>query len=98
PATLSSAVGPGMCFWFLNSKQPADVSPNEVLKVVLPGETVEVKLRDQSVSIINEDLEKLGYEQPFKHAQLMVRSVTFVDGSDWAGDEILYPNQNNPKQ
>lgn len=79
-------------------KDPAYVSPNEVLKVVLPGETVEIKLREESLSIIKEDLEKLGYEQPIKHAQLMVKAVTFVDGSEWAGDEILYPNPNNPKQ
>jgi hypothetical protein len=79
-------------------KDPVNVAANEVLKVVLPGETVDVKLLEVNVPSIKEDLEKLGYEQPIKHAQVMIRSVIFVDGSEWAGDYILYPNPNNPRQ
>jgi hypothetical protein len=79
-------------------KEPADVPPEEVLKLVLPGETVDVKLLEVNVPFIKEDLEKLGYEQPIKHARISVRSVTFVDGSEWAGGEIFYPNPNNPKR
>ncbi len=79
-------------------RDPADVSPNEVVKLVLPGETVDVKLLEVNVPSYMEDLQKLGYEQPIKHAQIMVYSVTFVDGSEWAGNVILYPNPNNPKQ
>ena len=80
-------------------KESADVSAEEVLKLVLPGETVDVKLLEVNVPFIKEDLEKLGYGHPIKRAQKSVRSVTFVDGSEWAGDDdILYPNPNNPKQ
>lgn len=79
-------------------REPADVLPNEVVKLVLPSETVEVKLPEANVPYYKEDLEKLGYKQPVKHVYLMVYSVTFVDGSEWAGNVILYPNPNNPKQ
>lgn len=80
-------------------REPADVSADETLKLVLPGESVEVQLLEVNVPFIKEDLEKLGYEHPIKHAQIMVSSVTFVDESEWAGDGILlYPNPNNPKQ
>jgi hypothetical protein len=47
---------------------------------------------------MKEDVEKLGYGKTIKHAQISVDSVTFVDGSEWRGDEILYPNPKNPKQ
>lgn len=80
-------------------REPVDVSAEEVLKVVSPGETVDITLLEVNMPFIKEDLEKLGYEHPIKHAQIMVDSVTFVDGSEWAGDGILlYPNPNNPKQ
>ena len=80
-------------------REPADVASGEVLKVVLPGETVDIKLLEVNVPFIKEDLEKLGYEHPIRQAWIMVDSVTFVDGSQWAGDGILlYPNPNNPKQ
>jgi hypothetical protein len=83
----------------VHGKEPAEVAPDEVLKLVLPGEMVEVKLREVNLPAIKEDLAKLGYAQPIKHAQIMILSVTFVDGSEWAGgDDILYPNPNNPKQ
>lgn len=78
--------------------EPADLSGDQVPKLVLPGEDVEVKLLDVNVPLIKTDLDKLGYEKEIKHAQIMVKSVTFVDGSEWAGDEMLYPNPNNPKQ
>lgn len=80
-------------------KDPADVSPQEVLKLVSPGEKVDVKLLEVNVPFIKEDLEKLGYEQPVKHARIVLRAVTFVDDSEWAGDDdLLYPDPNNPKR
>jgi hypothetical protein len=86
PETANYVIGMGY------GKEPAEVAPDEVLKLVLPGEMVEVKLREVNLPAIREDLEKLGFAQPIKHAQIMIRSVTFVDGSEWGGDEILYPN------
>ena len=80
-------------------KDPADVSPQEVLKLVLPGEKVDVKLLEVNVPSIMKDLEKLRYEQPVKLARIMLRAVTFVDGSMWAGDgELLYPDPDNPRR
>ncbi|HEV7682932.1 MAG TPA: hypothetical protein VGO68_12460 [Pyrinomonadaceae bacterium] len=79
-------------------KEPADVAPNEVLKLALPGETVDIKLVEANMPSYKNDLEKLGYEQPIKHVQIMVLSVTFIDGSEWDGNVILYPDPNNPKR
>jgi hypothetical protein len=66
--------------------------------LILPGERAEIKLLESNLASIKEDLEKLGYGQIIKHAQILVRSVTFVDGSEWMGDEMLYPNPNNRKE
>lgn len=79
-------------------KDPADVTPQEVLKLVLPGENIDVKLLEVNVPFVIEDLEKLTYERPFRHARLILSSVTFVDGSEWIGNETLYPDPNNPKR
>jgi hypothetical protein len=79
-------------------REPADVAPNEVLKLILIDKTADIKLLEANVPTYKEDLKKLGYEQPIKHVQIMVHSVTFVDGSEWDGDVILYQDPKNPKR
>jgi hypothetical protein len=98
PPKGSSPEKPTLVVPMTYGKEPASVSPSEDLKLILPGESVEIKLRESNLPGIKEDLEKLGYGQTAKHAQIFVDSATFVDGSEWRGDEILYPNPNNPKQ
>jgi hypothetical protein len=76
-----------------------EISPaGAVQKLVLPGESVEIKLPDANVLGIKAGLEQLGYPEKIAQVEISVKSVTFVDGSEWRGDEILYPNPNNPKE
>ena len=77
---------------------PADASRTEALKPVLSGERADVTLLEVNLPFIKTDLENLGYPKTVSHAQIRVHAVTFLDGSQWAGDEILYPNPYNPKQ
>lgn len=50
-----------------------------------------------NLPIIKQGLSALGYPDDVSRVSLMLNSVTFVDGSMWAGDEILYPDPKNPK-
>jgi hypothetical protein len=79
-------------------KDPADVSADEVLKLVLAGESVDIKIPEANLPFINKGLKELGYPEKAKHAQLIVQTVTFSDGSEWAAGEMFYPDPNNPKQ
>lgn len=79
------------------SRDPSDVLPPESLKVLLPGETVDVALLDANLPFIEQDLKRLGYPEKITHARIRVNSVTFIDGSEWAGDVMLYPDPKNPK-
>lgn len=74
---------------------PSDPAFTE-LKLVLPGDSVEVKLLEVNLPVIKTDLENLNYPKRITHAQIRVDSVTFVDGTQWAGDVMLYPDPNNP--
>jgi hypothetical protein len=65
---------------------------------VLPGESVEVKLLDANIPFIKEALKSLGYPEKIGRARIILNSVTFNDGTTWAGDQILYPDPANPKQ
>lgn len=67
-------------------------------KQILPGENVEVKLLEVNLPFIRADLESLGYPEKVTHAQILVSSVTFNDGTEWVGGDILYPDPANPKQ
>jgi hypothetical protein len=98
PPKDSSPEKPTLVVPMVWGQQPATASPSEEIKLILPGESVEIKLRESNLPGIKEDLEKLGHGKTIKHAQILVRSVTFVDGSEWMGDEMLYPNPNNPKE
>jgi len=98
PPKGSSPEKPTVVDGMIWGQEPATASPSEELKLILPGESVELKLLESNLRWMKEDVEKLGYGKTIKHAQMWVRSVTFVDGSEWRGDEILYPNPNNPKQ
>lgn len=75
---------------------PADPSYIDTQKPVLPGESAQLLLPDANLPIIKTDLETLGYPENTSHAQIRVDSVTFLDGSTWAGDEILFPDPKNP--
>ena len=79
-------------------RDPADTEGSEAQKQVIPHESVDVKMLDVNLPFIREDLEKLGYPDRITQAEIRVDSVTFSDGSVWAGDEILYRDPTNPKQ
>jgi hypothetical protein len=69
----------------------------DALKEVQPGQIAEVKLVTSNIPLIKKDLADLGYPQPVTHAELKTESVTFIDGSMWSNDLILYPDPLNPK-
>ncbi len=80
-------------------RDPSDTSEGESPKQVSPGDRAEVMLLEVNLPSIKQDLERLAYPENVTHAQIMVSSVTFIDGSMWAGDDtILYPDPNNPGQ
>lgn len=76
--------------------EPSDPAYAGSQKPAMPGETVEVKLLDANLPFIKKDLASLGYPENVWHAQILVESVTFLDGSTWAGDKILFPDPKNP--
>jgi hypothetical protein len=78
-------------------RDPADTQ-DERQKQVVPHDTADVKMLDVNLPFIKTDLEQLGYPDRITHAEIRVDTVTFSDGSMWAGDEILYPEPTNPKQ
>ena len=82
----------------MHGLDPSDPSYSETQKPTMPGETVEVTLPDANVPIIKADLKTLGYPDDTSRAQIRIDSVTFLDGSTWAGDEILYPDPKNPSR
>jgi hypothetical protein len=79
-------------------RDPSDIEDTEGQKQVLPGERVDVKQLEVNLPFIKADLESLGYPQKITRAEIRVDSVTFIDGSMWTGDEILYPDPINPKR
>jgi hypothetical protein len=92
PADLSTYVVP-----LIYGVDPAE-STSESQTLLSPGGTVEVKLPQANLSAIKEDLATLQYSGEVTRVRLTLNSVTFSDGSMWAGDEILYPDPANPKQ
>lgn len=98
PPKGSSPEKPRVADGMIWGQEPVTASPSEELKLILPGESVEIRLLESNLRWMKEDVETLGYGKTIKHAQISVDSVTFVDGSEWRGDEILYPNPNNPKK
>lgn len=75
----------------------SQASGSELMKHVVPGASVDVKLLEANLPSIKTALKTLGYQEKITHAQLIVSSVTFIDGSEWAGgDTILYPDPANP--
>ena len=76
-------------------KDPAERDAAAV-KQVLPDETVDIKLNELNVPVIQRTLRRLGYPQKIGRAQIQVRSVTFADGSMWSGDLMLYPDPAQP--
>lgn len=75
---------------------PAD-KEFDPLKQLSPGATAEIAMIKSNVPIIKEDLINLGYAPPVAKAQLKIDTVTFIDGSMWSADTILYPDRNNPR-
>jgi hypothetical protein len=78
----------------LHGADPVDL--NDQLPV-LPGETVELHMLKSNLPIIRQGLATLGYPEDVTRVSLMLNTVTFVDGSMWAGDDILYPDPQNPR-
>jgi len=80
-------------------QEPSDDSSNDFQKQVSPGEIVDVKLLEANLPSIRQALQNLGYENNnIPRVQISVDSVTFTDGSTWAGNEILYPDPSNPNR
>lgn len=79
-------------------QDPVDVQSPKTLKLVLPGELVEVKLLEVNLPIIKADPESLGYPLRITRVKIRVNSVTFIDGSEWAGDQMFYVDPNNPRR
>jgi hypothetical protein len=79
-------------------QDPTDVPAPETLKLVLPGESVDVKLLEVNLPVINRHLKGLGYPDKIRDVKIRINSVTFIDGSDWMGGEIFYPDPTNPKR
>ncbi|HVG32016.1 MAG TPA: hypothetical protein VM911_03015, partial [Pyrinomonadaceae bacterium] len=73
-------------------------SDDETQKQLLPGENTDVKLLEVNLPFINSALESLGYPAKITHAQVMLSSVTFNDGTTWSADKILYTDPSNPHQ
>src|ERR1700730_13074625 len=78
--------------------EPSDPSYSATQKPVLPGESVEVRLPDANLPFISQDLASLGYPQEISRARLTINTVTFMDGTTWAGDQTLYPDPANPNK
>lgn len=79
-------------------RDPSETSEAEAQKLVLPGESVDVKLPEVNLPSIKAALEQLGYPEKTTHVQIMVDAVTFIDGSMWASDQMFYPDPSDPKQ
>lgn len=93
----SSETIPTYTVKMIYGRDPSDADA-AVQKQVLPGESVDVKLLEVNLPFIKKDLQELGYPEKTTHVQVMVDSVTFSDGTMWAGGETLYPDPANPKQ
>ena len=78
--------------------EPSDPSYSATQKPVLPGETAEVRLVDANLPFITSDLASLGYPEEITRARLTINTVTFMDGSTWAGGQTLYPDPANPNK
>lgn len=50
------------------------------------------------MTLIKTHLKELGYPEKITSAQITVDLVTFIDGSQWAGDVMLYPDPNDPRR
>ena len=78
----------------LHGEDPADAKDQIPL---LPGETADLHMLKTNLPIIRQALSTLGYTDDVTRVGLMLNTVTFVDGSMWAGDELLYPDPKNPR-
>jgi hypothetical protein len=90
-----SGIEPTYFVLMIYGSDPAD-KEFDPAKELAPGNTADVNLVRANVPIIKEDLKQLGY--PDSRAQLKLEAVTFIDGTMWSGDIILYPDPNNPKE
>lgn len=79
-------------------RDPSDAEIDDAQKPIYPGASAGVMLLEVNLPFIKTDLHGLGYPKKITLAEIRVESVTFIDGSMWAGDEILYPDPTNPKQ
>jgi hypothetical protein len=80
----------------IHGLDPSDPAYTEKQKPALPGETVELTLPEANLSVIKTDLKNLDYPEDTSHVQIRIDSVTFLDGSMWAADELLFPDPKNP--
>jgi hypothetical protein len=96
PRPAGSKESPTYVVSMIYGTDPSD-KDFDALKEVQPGQVAEVKLVNSNIPLIKKDLADLGYPQPVTHAELKIESVTFIDGSMWSNDLILYPDPVNPK-
>ena len=79
-------------------RDPLEVLDNERQKEILPGESVDIRLLEVNLPSIKTDLKKLGYPEKITRTRILVRSVTFNDGTMWDGGDIFYPHPTDPKR
>lgn len=95
PRDPQAAAGvPQLVIPILHGLDPADAKDQLPL---LPGESAELHMLKTNLPVIRHGLSTLGYPEDVSRVSLMLNTVTFADGSMWAGDEILYPDPKNPR-
>ena len=94
----TSAETPTLSVSMVYGTDPAEATP-EGLRLIQPGENVEINLLESNLPGIARSLQAMGYPNTITRARLTVDFVTFSDGSMWAGDGvILYPDPKNPRR
>lgn len=68
------------------------------IKLIMPGESVEVRLLDANLPYIKAALKDVGIPEPVWQAEIQLDSVTYDDGKMWANDMIFHPDPKNPLQ
>ena len=91
PRPANSKESPTYMVSMIYGGDPSDKDFDAMMEVQ-PGQAAEVKLVNSNIPLIKKDLADLGYPQPVTHAELKIESVTFIDGSMWSNDLILYPD------
>jgi hypothetical protein len=84
---------------------PLDFNPSPFLpeyalrdksRVVVPGESFELVMRDDEYEYLKQFLRELNYSPSVKEVELLIRSVGFEDGTAWSGGTFFYRDPRKP--